>query len=186
MFWCWFLNTTGSKKKVYDVTKFLDQHPGGSVVITEYAGFVCVYRLSKFFFYSIGWYYCWPAGKDASEAFESTGHSTSAKQQMTSYYVGDLIPSDDPRQELQQSTPSSTSAAATMTTVDSSPSTVKTYSLGDLSLVSTSWWLTSVDTCVFFFWSQRYCMLNSIISPQIAWWLLKTLHLVSWFCPNNK
>merc|ERR1711879_1137230 len=43
--------------KVYDVTKFLDEHPGGEEVLIE------------------------TAGKDASEAFEDVGHSTDAREE---------------------------------------------------------------------------------------------------------
>ena len=38
--------------KVYDVTKYLDDHPGGSEIIVEYAG------------------------KDATDMFEDIGHSS--------------------------------------------------------------------------------------------------------------
>ncbi|XP_059178076.1 cytochrome b5-like [Physella acuta] len=56
--------------KVYDVTKFLEEHPGGEEVLLE------------------------QAGGDATEAFEDVGHSTDARDLMNDYFVGDLHPDD--------------------------------------------------------------------------------------------
>ncbi|ETN68749.1 hypothetical protein RB195_026482 [Necator americanus] len=53
--------------KVYDVTKFLDEHPGGCEVLLE------------------------QAGGDATEAFEDVGHSTDARQMREEYLVGDIV-----------------------------------------------------------------------------------------------
>ncbi|VDO18476.1 unnamed protein product [Heligmosomoides polygyrus] len=53
--------------KVYDVTKFLDDHPGGSDVLLE------------------------QVGKDATEAFDDIGHSSDAKEMMEEYYIGDVV-----------------------------------------------------------------------------------------------
>jgi len=52
---------------VYDVTKFLNEHPGGEEVLLE------------------------QAGKDASDAFEDVGHSTDARELMAKYKVGEVI-----------------------------------------------------------------------------------------------
>lgn len=52
--------------KVYDVTKFMDEHPGGEEVLLE------------------------QAGKDASEIFEDVSHSADAKDLMKNYLVGQL------------------------------------------------------------------------------------------------
>ncbi|KAJ2874340.1 hypothetical protein GGH93_002468 [Coemansia aciculifera] len=52
--------------KVYDVTKFLDEHPGGEEVILEHAGI------------------------DATEAFEDIGHSDDARDLLKDYFIGDL------------------------------------------------------------------------------------------------
>ncbi|VDM59695.1 unnamed protein product [Angiostrongylus costaricensis] len=53
--------------KVYDVTKFLDEHPGGCEVLLE------------------------QAGQDATEAFEDVGHSTDARKMREEYYIGDIV-----------------------------------------------------------------------------------------------
>lgn len=52
--------------RVYDVTEFMADHPGGPDAIMEYAG------------------------KDCSEPFEDTGHSASAKGMLKKYEVGTL------------------------------------------------------------------------------------------------
>lgn len=56
--------------KVYDVTKFLDEHPGGEEILVE------------------------NSGKISSEEFEDVGHSSDAREMMKEYYVGDLHPDD--------------------------------------------------------------------------------------------
>uniref|UniRef100_A0AC34Q4W2 Cytochrome b5 heme-binding domain-containing protein n=1 Tax=Panagrolaimus sp. JU765 TaxID=591449 RepID=A0AC34Q4W2_9BILA len=53
--------------KVFDVTKFLDEHPGGCEVLLE------------------------KAGEDRTEAFEDVGHSTDAREMREQYYVGDIV-----------------------------------------------------------------------------------------------
>ncbi|CAD6187265.1 unnamed protein product [Caenorhabditis auriculariae] len=53
--------------KIYDVTKFLDEHPGGCEVLLE------------------------QAGGDGTEAFEDVGHSTDARAMKEEFYVGDII-----------------------------------------------------------------------------------------------
>lgn len=51
---------------VYDVTKFLDEHPGGDEVLLE------------------------QAGQDASDAFEEIGHSEDARELLKSMLLGTL------------------------------------------------------------------------------------------------
>ncbi|XP_063701435.1 cytochrome b5 [Culicoides brevitarsis] len=55
---------------VYDVTEFLNEHPGGEEVLLE------------------------QAGKEATEAFEDVGHSTDARDLMKKYKIGELIESE--------------------------------------------------------------------------------------------
>nr|BAB17854.1 cytochrome b5 [Ciona savignyi] len=56
--------------KVYDLTKFLEEHPGGEEVLLE------------------------QAGQDATESFEDVGHSTDAREMQKDYYIGELHPDD--------------------------------------------------------------------------------------------
>uniref|UniRef100_A0A182QNA1 Cytochrome b5 heme-binding domain-containing protein n=1 Tax=Anopheles farauti TaxID=69004 RepID=A0A182QNA1_9DIPT len=56
--------------KVYDVTKFLSEHPGGEEVLVEYAG------------------------KEATAEFDDVGHSSDAKEQMKQFLIGELIEAD--------------------------------------------------------------------------------------------
>ncbi|POY76172.1 hypothetical protein BMF94_0895 [Rhodotorula taiwanensis] len=50
--------------KVYAISKFLDEHPGGDEVLFG------------------------EAGRDATEAFEDVGHSDEAREILDKYYVG--------------------------------------------------------------------------------------------------
>lgn len=52
--------------KVYDITSFLEEHPGGEEVLLE------------------------QAGADATESFEDVGHSTDAREMLQQYLVGEL------------------------------------------------------------------------------------------------
>ncbi|XP_020030920.1 cytochrome b5 type B isoform X2 [Castor canadensis] len=56
--------------RVYDITRFLNEHPGGEEVLIE------------------------QAGADASESFEDVGHSSDAREMLKQYYIGDVHPSD--------------------------------------------------------------------------------------------
>ncbi|TFY81177.1 hypothetical protein EWM64_g2836 [Hericium alpestre] len=70
--------------KVYDVTKFIDEHPGGDEVILSEAGapFSCFagYLLLTSML----------AGKDATEAFEDVGHSDEARELLPGMLVGEF------------------------------------------------------------------------------------------------
>lgn len=59
---CWVIY----KDKVYDVTEFLNEHPGGPVLITDHAG------------------------GDVTEPFDEQGHSSSAKQMLEKYLRGEV------------------------------------------------------------------------------------------------
>ncbi|XP_053179540.1 cytochrome b5 isoform X1 [Scomber japonicus] len=52
--------------KVYDITGFLEEHPGGEEVLLE------------------------QGGTDATESFEDVGHSTDAREMLEQYYIGEL------------------------------------------------------------------------------------------------
>jgi len=56
--------------KVYDVTKFLDEHPGGEEILIE------------------------NAGVDSTENFEDVGHSSDAREMLEEYYIGELAEED--------------------------------------------------------------------------------------------
>ncbi|XP_039054764.1 cytochrome b5-like [Hibiscus syriacus] len=58
--------------KVYDVTSYLDEHPGGDDVVLV------------------------ATGKDATDDFEDAGHSESAKELMQSFCIGELDTSSSP------------------------------------------------------------------------------------------
>ncbi|XP_049912489.1 cytochrome b5 [Epinephelus moara] len=70
--------------KVYDVTKFLEEHPGGEEVLRE------------------------QAGGDATESFEDVGHSTDAKEMSESMVIGELHPDDRDKIATHEETPVTT------------------------------------------------------------------------------
>jgi cytochrome b involved in lipid metabolism len=73
---CWF----AIHDKVYDVTKFLEEHPGGEEVLLE------------------------QAGGFATEAFEDVGHSTDARELMQQYEVGVIAESDRETKKFAEKT----------------------------------------------------------------------------------
>ena len=56
--------------KVFDVSKYLEDHPGGEEVLLD------------------------RVGQDATEDFEDVGHSQDARKQLTTFEVGELPPSE--------------------------------------------------------------------------------------------
>ncbi|XP_019379967.1 PREDICTED: cytochrome b5 [Gavialis gangeticus] len=62
--------------RIYDVTKFLEEHPGGEEVLRE------------------------QGGGDATESFEDVGHSTDARTLSESFIIGELHPDD--REKVQK------------------------------------------------------------------------------------
>jgi len=58
------------KDVVYDVTDYLSEHPGGGALLMEYAG------------------------KDGTAAFDDFGHSSDAKNIMSSYRIGQPAEND--------------------------------------------------------------------------------------------
>ncbi|XP_051552049.1 cytochrome b5-like [Myxocyprinus asiaticus] len=63
--------------KIYDITKFMEEHPGGEEVLLE------------------------QAGTDATESFEDVGHSTDAREMLQQYYIGELQV-DDRKKESEE------------------------------------------------------------------------------------
>ncbi|GAB2221866.1 hypothetical protein Droror1_Dr00013057 [Drosera rotundifolia] len=66
---CWLI----INGKVYDVTPFMEDHPGGDEVLLS------------------------ATGKDATNDFEDVGHSDSARELMEKYYVGEIDVSTVPQ-----------------------------------------------------------------------------------------
>ncbi|XP_006661960.1 cytochrome b5 [Oryza brachyantha] len=65
---CWLIIAG----KVYDVTSFMDEHPGGDEVLLAVTG------------------------KDATNDFEDIGHSESAREMMEKYLIGEIDASTIP------------------------------------------------------------------------------------------
>lgn len=67
---------------VYDVTKFLNEHPGGEEILLDHGG------------------------KDASEDFDDVGHSKDALDLMKTYKVGELVETERNGSTPKQTWPS--------------------------------------------------------------------------------
>ncbi|KAJ3107025.1 Cytochrome b5 [Phlyctochytrium planicorne] len=93
---CWLV----IDKKVYDVTKFLDEHPGGEEVLLE------------------------QGGSDSTEAFEEIGHSDDARDLLKKFYLGDLADDGKPPAKA-----ASKVAATTSIKADGKASTTSTSTL---------------------------------------------------------
>ncbi|EPS34000.1 putative cytochrome b5 [Penicillium oxalicum] len=76
-------------EKVYDVTSFVDEHPGGEEVLLDVGG------------------------QDGSEAFEDVGHSDEAREILEGLLIGNVkrMPGD-PAPKAQASTSSSSASAS--------------------------------------------------------------------------
>mmetsp|Transcript_14905 Transcript_14905/g.17952 ORF Transcript_14905/g.17952 Transcript_14905/m.17952 type:complete len:137 (-) Transcript_14905:257-667(-) len=70
---CWLVigNMTNGGPKVYDITKYLDDHPGGAEVMLDVAG------------------------QDADEFFEDIGHSNDARDELKKHYIGEFKMSEE-------------------------------------------------------------------------------------------
>uniref|UniRef100_A0AAQ5XPJ2 Cytochrome b5 heme-binding domain-containing protein n=1 Tax=Amphiprion ocellaris TaxID=80972 RepID=A0AAQ5XPJ2_AMPOC len=64
--------------KVYDITGFLEEHPGGEEVLLE------------------------QAGADATESFEDVGHSTDAREMLQQYFIGELHMDDRKKEKPKE------------------------------------------------------------------------------------
>ncbi|CAG8101439.1 unnamed protein product [Penicillium nalgiovense] len=96
--------------KIYDVTKYLEDHPGGSAILIEVAG------------------------TDATEGFEETGHSDEAREELVQYYIGDL-PSEEHAESIEIYRPTFEQVAQTaVVSVKPSPSRVPPLALSLLKL----------------------------------------------------
>jgi cytochrome b involved in lipid metabolism len=63
---CWIIIGEVGERKVYDVTQYLDDHPGGPEIILDLAG------------------------QNANDEFEDIGHSNDARALMEKYVIGKL------------------------------------------------------------------------------------------------
>ncbi|KAI9354965.1 cytochrome b5-like heme/steroid binding domain-containing protein [Pilaira anomala] len=64
--------------KVYDITPFCDEHPGGEEVLID------------------------EGAKDATTAFDDVGHSDDARAMLEQYYIGDVDSASKPVKVVRQ------------------------------------------------------------------------------------
>ncbi|KAI7880060.1 cytochrome b5 [Lichtheimia hyalospora FSU 10163] len=69
--------------KVYDITPFVDEHPGGEEVLID------------------------EGAKDATGPFDDVGHSPDARELLEKYYIGDVDPASVPVQTTSTTTTTS-------------------------------------------------------------------------------
>ncbi|KAH7105485.1 cytochrome b5-like heme/steroid binding domain-containing protein [Auriculariales sp. MPI-PUGE-AT-0066] len=81
--------------KVYDVSKFLDEHPGGDEIIMA------------------------EAGKDASDAFEDVGHSEEARSKLPSMLIGEFAGSEELKKTSHSPAATTTKKPASSTSSES-------------------------------------------------------------------
>ncbi|KAH9187270.1 hypothetical protein AeNC1_010751 [Aphanomyces euteiches] len=72
---CWIILGEDGAKKVYDITKYLDDHPGGPEIVLDVAG------------------------QDANEEFEDIGHSLDARKVLEKYLIGTLKESEEKKKK---------------------------------------------------------------------------------------
>mmetsp|Transcript_9449 Transcript_9449/g.14611 ORF Transcript_9449/g.14611 Transcript_9449/m.14611 type:complete len:135 (-) Transcript_9449:1215-1619(-) len=77
---CWMIigNMSNGGPKVYDVTKYLDDHPGGAEVMLDVAG------------------------QDADEFFEDIGHSADAREELKRHFIGDLFMDEATKAKMKE------------------------------------------------------------------------------------
>ncbi|ETV77217.1 hypothetical protein H257_09104 [Aphanomyces astaci] len=75
---CWIIIGEDGAKKVYDITKYLDDHPGGPEIVLDLAG------------------------KDGNEEFEDIGHSLDARKVLEKYLIGTLKESEEKKKKAAQ------------------------------------------------------------------------------------
>ncbi|XP_015110477.1 cytochrome b5 [Diachasma alloeum] len=101
--------------KVYDVTLFLNEHPGGEEVLLDHHG------------------------KDASEDFDDVGHSTDAMEIMKKYLVGEIV-----AEERTNSVPKQGWVAGQAKKDEANSSdNFYLYVVGIIALIIGFWWLQS-------------------------------------------
>eukprot|EP00640_Fibrocapsa_japonica_P007793 CAMPEP_0113936394 /NCGR_PEP_ID=MMETSP1339-20121228/3319_1 /TAXON_ID=94617 /ORGANISM="Fibrocapsa japonica" /LENGTH=143 /DNA_ID=CAMNT_0000938861 /DNA_START=130 /DNA_END=561 /DNA_ORIENTATION=- /assembly_acc=CAM_ASM_000762 len=76
---CWLIigNEKTGGQKVYDVTKYLDEHPGGAEIMLE------------------------SAGQDADDMFEDVGHTNDARKTMEKFIIGVLKLTEEEKEALK-------------------------------------------------------------------------------------
>eukprot|EP00536_Pseudo-nitzschia_multiseries_P001591 jgi/Psemu1/250724/estExt_Genewise1Plus.C_200066 len=76
---CWMIigNSNNGGSKVYDVTKYLDDHPGGAEVMLDVSG------------------------QNADEFFEDIGHSVEARKELKKYLIGTYKMSEEEIEKMK-------------------------------------------------------------------------------------
>lgn len=70
---CWLIigNASNGGSKVYNISPYMNDHPGGPEIMMEFAG------------------------KDADDMFEDIGHSSEARNKMKEFLIGTLLETEE-------------------------------------------------------------------------------------------
>ncbi|GMI31550.1 hypothetical protein TrCOL_g1854 [Triparma columacea] len=77
---CWLIISPpgATTPNVYNVTKYLDEHPGGAEVLLD------------------------AAGMDATDQFEDIGHSGDARKELAKYVIGELKITEEEKKKMEE------------------------------------------------------------------------------------
>ncbi|KAI3851413.1 hypothetical protein MKX03_013026 [Papaver bracteatum] len=118
---CWLI----LDGKVYNVTKYLDDHPGGDDVLVN------------------------ATGRDAIEDFDFVGHSKSARELMDNYLIGELDQSSVPQKQQEKVIQTRQHQTDQVTQKSRDPSAFKYWFISlvilAISVIAGSLYLTSKD-----------------------------------------
>lgn len=114
---CWII----LHDKVYDVSKFLDEHPGGEEVLLE------------------------QGGKDATENFEDVGHSTDARDLLPQYLIGEVHPDDRSAQKIKERTWTKPESSSSSSGSSSWTSWILPFIIGLASTIFYKYYMTSTQ-----------------------------------------
>ena len=94
-------SVTDAPSQVYDVTKFLDDHPGGTEIMVDVTG------------------------RDATDDFEDVVHSATARKQLEGLYIGELH--EDDKAKMRSAGVANAPAGATKASSQAAPNPAVTF-----------------------------------------------------------
>lgn len=94
-------SVTDAPSQVYDVTKFLDDHPGGTEIMVDVTG------------------------RDATDDFEDVVHSSTARKQLEGLYIGELH--EDDKAKMRSAGVANAPAGASKASPQAAPNPAVTF-----------------------------------------------------------
>ncbi|KAK9418717.1 hypothetical protein SUNI508_07737 [Seiridium unicorne] len=135
--------------KVYDVTRYLEEHPGGSAILQDVAG------------------------RDATQEFEDVGHSDEANEWLEGLYVGDL-PEEELAEEIEVYRPKfeQVSRDTEIVTARSGSMAAKLGKIGITGALGAAAWVILQRKAPHVDWSSllRQLQVSPLQSNGSMWW----------------